>query len=83
MLATMRTKISFLAVSAFMLLKGTSAQTYAVPPPTTAPSGTILDCTNWVVADASSSCSTIAQDYAITLQQFEFDYVSLIQPVPV
>jgi hypothetical protein len=62
-----------------LLVTGAVAQ-YEVDPPTTAPPGTILDCTNWVVADATSNCAEIATSYAITLQQFEFTYVSPSSP---
>jgi hypothetical protein len=61
-----------------MLAAGAAAQIYQMPPPTTAPDDTISDCTNWVVANASSDCSEIASYYAITEGQFEDDYVSFV-----
>ena len=52
-----------------------SATCYLVAPPTTAANDTISDCSNWVVVNATSNCAAIAQNYSITLQQFEVTYV--------
>jgi hypothetical protein len=52
------------------------ATCYLVDPPTTAANDTIQDCTNWVVVTATDTCTSIASSYAITLQQFEVEYVS-------
>lgn len=48
---------------------------YTVTPPTTAPSDTITDCTNWAVASSSDTCDTLAADGSLTLDQL-YDYVS-------
>ncbi|RYC65769.1 hypothetical protein CHU98_g428 [Xylaria longipes] len=42
---------------------------YLVPPPTTAPSNTIQDCTNWAVASSTDTCQSIADSNYITLAQ--------------
>ncbi|KAI0191405.1 hypothetical protein EV127DRAFT_338251 [Xylaria flabelliformis] len=42
---------------------------YLVDPPTTAPSDTIQDCTNWAVAASTDTCQSIAEDNYITLSQ--------------
>ncbi|KAI1120091.1 hypothetical protein F5Y10DRAFT_290335 [Nemania abortiva] len=42
---------------------------YLVPPPTTAPSNTIQDCTNWAVASSTDTCQSIADSNFITLDQ--------------
>jgi hypothetical protein len=64
----------FTAIIALTL--STLAFGYTVDPPTTAPSNTIQDCTNWVVAASSDTCSTLAADGAITLSQL-YSYVCL------
>ncbi|KAK3898439.1 hypothetical protein C8A05DRAFT_47255 [Staphylotrichum tortipilum] len=46
---------------------------YTVAPPTTALSGTILDCTNWVVATSSDTCATLASYNGLTDAQL-FSY---------
>ncbi|KAI1381145.1 hypothetical protein F4677DRAFT_402291 [Hypoxylon crocopeplum] len=44
---------------------------YLVDPPTTAPSDTISDCSNWAVASSSDTCDSLAaQGYDVTQQQF-------------
>lgn len=53
------------------------AQEYTVPPPTTAPTDTILDCTNWHVGASGDTCASLADIYAITLQQL-YRYVSCV-----
>lgn len=53
------------------------ASAYTIDPPTTAPSDTIQDCTNWVVAESSDTCSAFAADGAITLSQV-YSYVCLL-----
>lgn len=52
------------------------AQEYTIPPPTTAPSDTILDCTNWQVGASGDTCAFLADGNGITLQQI-YRYVSL------
>lgn len=47
---------------------------YLVDPPTTAPSDTIPDCTNWAVATSSDTCNTLADSGGITLSQL-YSYV--------
>ncbi|KAK8036495.1 LysM domain-containing protein [Apiospora marii] len=42
---------------------------YTIDPPTTAPSDTLQDCTNWYVGVSSDKCDAIANDNFITLEQ--------------
>ncbi|KAI1108517.1 carbohydrate-binding module family 50 protein [Nemania sp. NC0429] len=42
---------------------------YLVDPPTTAPSDTVEDCSNWAVASSDDTCESIADDNFITLSQ--------------
>lgn len=50
---------------------------YLVDPPTTAPSNTISDCSNWVVVATGDKCADLASSNSITLAQFD-TYVSYI-----
>lgn len=43
---------------------------YTVDPPTTAPSNTITDCTNWAVVASGDTCAALASTNGITLAQF-------------
>jgi len=48
-----------------------AGSTYLVDPPTTAPSDTVSDCSNWAVASSSDTCDSLAaQGDDITTQQF-------------
>lgn len=68
-----------LLLAAFAVGRATA---YTVPPPTTAPSDTISDCTNWQVAASSDTCQSLADDGLLTLAQL-YDYVSsLIMALP-
>lgn len=51
----------------------------SVPPPTGAPvdPNTIQDCTYWIVAQSSDTCSSVASDNWITVAQL-VSYVGLI-----
>jgi len=51
------------------VVRAQSGPPYAVDPPTTAPSDTIQDCTNWAVASSTDTCQTIANSNFITLAQ--------------
>lgn len=68
-------KITF-SLAAFVLPLLAAAQTYTIPPPTTAPPDTILDCTNWYVGVSSDTCAFIASSNGITLQQL-YSYVRI------
>ncbi|KAH6724401.1 hypothetical protein BKA61DRAFT_29479 [Leptodontidium sp. MPI-SDFR-AT-0119] len=56
-------------VVAFVLPCLAFAQQYTIPPPTTAPADTILDCTNWQVGASGDTCALLADTNGITLQQ--------------
>lgn len=66
--------VSFKILSAFAYLLIVSTA-YLVDPPTTAPSNTITDCSNWVVVATGDTCAGLASDNGITLAQFD-TYVS-------
>lgn len=66
-------------VVAFVLPCLAFAQQYTIPPPTTAPADTILDCTNWQVGASGDTCALLADTNGITLQQL-YRYVSQAHP---
>lgn len=66
-------KFSSFAVVSLQLI---STYAYTVDPPTSAPSDTIQDCTNWVVVSSTDTCQAISDDNGITLAQFD-TYVRL------
>lgn len=44
---------------------------YLVDPPTTAPSDTITDCSNWAIVTSADTCQSLAAANFITLAQFD------------
>lgn len=55
--------------AALQLAQLAAVNAYTVDPPTTAPAGTLEDCTNWYVGVAGAACSSIATDYFINISQ--------------
>lgn len=51
------------------------AVAYLEPPPTTAASNTIADCSYWAIASSVDTCASISNNNFITLAQFNL-YVS-------
>lgn len=50
---------------------------YIEEPPTTADANTVSDCSWWVVAATGDTCTAIAEDWSISVSDFELVYVSL------
>ena len=67
-------------VGGLVAIGAASGPPYDVDPPTTAPSDTISDCTNWAVATSSDTCQSLAaQGDDISVQQF-LNYVRCCFP---
>jgi hypothetical protein len=54
-------------IAASLLLGQTSCQ-YLVSPPTTAPLGTILDCTYWDIVNSRDTCTSLASSYGLSIE---------------
>lgn len=63
------TMVSLNAVSILAALL-TVSSAYLVDPPTTAPSNTIADCSNWAIVTSADTCQSLADANFITLAQF-------------
>lgn len=50
---------------------------YLEDPPTTADPNTISECSWWIVATASDTCTGISDDWGVSLHDFEVVYVCL------
>ncbi|KAM0809653.1 hypothetical protein AB5N19_09999 [Seiridium cardinale] len=53
-----------------VLLPALGSAQYLVDPPTTAAPDTIQDCTYWDVASSNDTCTSISENWGITLAQF-------------
>ncbi|KAK3367563.1 LysM domain-containing protein [Podospora didyma] len=60
---------STLLFALLLLAKLAAVQAYTVPPPTTAPRDTIMDCTNWHIGAAGDTCPNLASTYFIQVAQ--------------